>query len=78
MSCLTTEQCRAYLAEARAALHAISTGKHRQTVQYGERRVTYTQANVADLRAYISQLEAQCGCGATGGASVRRPFGVIW
>lgn len=72
---LTTEQCQQYLADARAALHAISTGKHRQTVQYGERRVTYTQANVQELRAYIAELEAQCGCSQR---NTRRPFEVMW
>lgn len=57
-----------YLADARAALHALLCGRAYAmfTDQNGE-SVRYTQANSASLRAYIADLESQIaaitGCG---------------
>lgn len=68
--------CQQKLAEAKTALHALLTGKSVMSVGYGERRVQYTQANIADLRAYIQQLEAECGSNPN--CARRRPIGVVW
>jgi hypothetical protein len=52
---------RARLAEAEAALHALTLGQKAQTVSYDGKSVTYTAANIGDLRSYILQLKAQLG-----------------
>ncbi len=58
MTDLTTLETR--LTEAEAALHLLATGGQRQTVDIGAGgRVTYTTANVADLRRYIADLKNQ-------------------
>ncbi len=56
MTDLTTLETR--LTEAETALHLLATGGQRQTVDIGAGgRVTYTAANVADLRRYIADLK---------------------
>ena len=56
MTDLTTLETR--LTEAEAALHLLATGGQRQTVDIGiGGRVTYTAANMADLRLYIADLK---------------------
>lgn len=56
MTDLTTLQTQ--LTEAETALHLLATGGQRQTVDIGVGgRVTYTAANVADLRLYIADLK---------------------
>ncbi len=61
------------LAEAETALHKLLTGTKLVQVGYGERRLQYTQANVADLRAYIAQLKGEIDP-----CKARRPFGVVF
>lgn len=73
--------CAEKLEEARNALHMLMTGTKVVRVSYasaggGSRSVDYTQANVTELRAYIRELEAECG--GDGGPRPRRPFGVTW
>lgn len=53
--CLTLEL---WLAEARLALHRLMTGTAEQSVQFGpSKSVTYTQANINQLKDYIAKLE---------------------
>lgn len=59
------------LIEAKAALHAILTGRGIQSIRdsNGE-SITYSTANVTRLRAYIAELEAEIAgptLGYTGG-----------
>lgn len=55
--CLTKEL---WLAEARLALHRLLTGTSEQTVQFGpSKSVTYTQANINQLKDYVAQLESE-------------------
>lgn len=61
------------LTEAENALHAIVTGKRAEAISYGERRVQFTTANVAELRKYIAQLKAEIDP-----LVRRRPFGVYY
>ncbi len=49
------------LAEAEAALHALSIGKRTASVSYDGKSVAYTQTNIGQLRAYISDLKRQLG-----------------
>ncbi len=74
--------CPIRLIEARTALHNLQLGQ--QAVETWTRsgiRTRYTQVNIAELRAYVRELESECG-GANGGPlaaeSRRRPIGVQW
>jgi len=62
------------LLEAKLALHKLMTGATEVAVGYGDRSLTFRSANIADLQAYIRQLEGEIGDDST----KRRPFGVIW
>lgn len=62
--------CAERLEEAQDALHTLLLGGQVAKVGYGERRIEYTAANIEQLRAYVKQLEAECGDPAT----VRRPI----
>lgn len=74
--------CAERLKEARNALHALMTGKKAVRVSYssdtgGSRSVEYKQADIAELRQYIRELEAECG-GTSAATKPRRPFEVTW
>lgn len=60
-----------YLAEAQTALHKVLTGQQVQVVSYDGRSVTYSQTNVASLRAYINDLQFQLGQTSSGRARLR-------
>lgn len=56
--------CVQRLAEAKAALHQLQLGKQVVKVEvHGApgRSVTYTPANIEQLKRYIAALEAECG-----------------
>ncbi len=61
------------LTEAEAALHKLLTGSQAVQIGYGERRVQYTQANIAELRKYIATLK-----GVIDPTVSRRPLGIVW
>ena len=53
-------QLKTWLLEAQLALHKLMTGQKEVTVEFGtNRRVTYTEVKIGDLRRYISELENQ-------------------
>lgn len=60
-----TEQERlrieAQLAEARAALHRVEIGGAEVSLAYNGESISYSAANVANLRQYIRTLEKQLG-----------------
>ena len=65
--------CVQRLEEAKAALHQLQLGKQVVKVEvHGApgRSVTYTPANIEQLKRYIAALEAECG--AQGMARPRR------
>ncbi len=66
----STPELRTRLDEAETALHALMMGRREISVAYEGKSVTYTRANMADLRAYIAELEGRIGVGG------RRPLGV--
>ncbi|MCP5136582.1 MAG: phage tail protein [Gammaproteobacteria bacterium] len=70
--------CVTQLTEARAALHDYMLGKSVVEVRYSDgESVQYSAANVDKLRAYVRELEAECG--GTGGAAKRRaPMKVVY
>lgn len=63
---LTLQQ---WLLDAQTAMHDLMTGVKPKVVLYtqgdGQKSVTYTEANIANLRGYIQELKAQLGitCG---------------
>lgn len=65
-------QLQAWLTSAQSALNDLMTGGKVATVSYDGKSVTYTQANVANLMAWIQQLKAQLGVG--GRRRAIRPF----
>jgi len=73
--------CPVRLNDARNALHALQTGQ--QAVETWTRaglRTRYTEVNIEQLRAYVRELEAECGGpdGAPlGTANRRRPLGIF-
>lgn len=51
---------RIWLAEAQNALHQLITGGQETKVNFGPGKgVEYSQANIAQLRTYIAQLQAE-------------------
>ncbi len=72
--------CPVRLNEARTALHALQTGT--QAVETWTRtglRSRYTEVNIEQLKAYVRELEAECG-GPDGtplpSCNRRRPLGI--
>lgn len=58
MATLATLQTR--LTEAEDALHQLLIGTREVTIEFGAgRKVSYNQANIAELRSYIARLEDQ-------------------
>lgn len=57
MADLATLQAR--LAEAEAAYHKLVTGTKTVEIQHGEMRQKYTETTMANLRAYIDELESK-------------------
>lgn len=60
----------ARLAEAEAALHTVVIGQSEAVISFDGKSVTYRSTNVAELRAYIADLQQQLGQG--GGRRPRR------
>ena len=67
----------AWLGEAQSALQKLMIGGNPVTVSYaqgeGQRSVTYSRANMADLREWIGELNAALGNGRQ-----RRAIGVVF
>lgn len=71
-------QKRQMLAEAEMALHKLSIGGQRQQVNFGAGKgVTYTSANIADLRRYIQDLKAEIAA-LDGSLPTRGPIRIIY
>lgn len=60
------ETLATWLTEAQTAYHALNTGTQTVSVGTGDTRVTFTAAQVADLRRYISDLQAAIAALAAG------------
>ena len=65
------------LIEAELALHRLLTGAQTQQVQYGEKRVAYTQASIAELQRYVSTLRSQVAACTGAPMARRRVIGII-
>jgi hypothetical protein len=61
------------LGELETALHSLLTGKRVVQVGYGEERLTFSEANIGELRMQIATLKAEIG----GDDTRRRPFGIV-
>jgi len=72
MSCPDCTELSTQIAEAKAAYHQLMLGKKTAVVAFGPaKRVEYTQANKADLKGYIAELEDQyAGC--CGGSTAKQ------
>lgn len=66
--------CETDLADAKAARHALLTGKQMVRARYEGTDVQFTPADLPALERYIARLEAECGSPSGRG----EPFGVIW
>ncbi len=55
-----------WLSEAQTAYHALNTGTQTVSVGTGDTRVTFTAAQVADLKQYIADLQAAITALSTG------------
>lgn len=62
-----------WLEEAYVARHKLRTGALAVSLSYGQRTMSYTAANAADLDAYIADLESQISQ-AQSGSNKRRVF----
>ncbi len=63
------------IASAKAALHALLTGKAVAQVRDSDGSyISYTKTNIADLRAYIAELEGQLPEAVTKRAPLRTFF----
>lgn len=69
MADLATLQSR--LTEAEEALHKLATGERVVTIGHAEGTLTYTQATIGELQAYITQLRSDI---AAAGPSSTRMF----
>ncbi|MEL6220214.1 MAG: gpW family head-tail joining protein [Pseudomonadota bacterium] len=63
-----TATLTARLTEAETALHQLLTGTKEVSIRTEVASVTYTEARIADLRAYIGTLKRQLGQRQTGSA----------
>jgi hypothetical protein len=76
MSCPDCTELATKIAEAKDAYHQLVLGKARASVTFGpSKRVEYTQANKADLKSYIAELEDQYAlcCATSTTAKARGP-----
>lgn len=69
----TLATLQTWLEEAYVARHKLRTGDKRQSLTHGQRAMSYTPANAAELDAYIADLQAQITV-AQGGSNKRRVF----
>lgn len=70
-------QLKTCLLEAQLALHKLLTGQKEVTVDFGtNRRVTYSEVKIHDLRRYITELENQIA--ALEGGRVRGPIYTVF
>lgn len=71
---------KTWLANAQAALPTLVTGKQTVSVAFGDKRVAFTPAMVADLRRHIAELQADIYAAESAGSAValtasgRRPI----
>lgn len=64
------------LVELETAYHSYLTGKRVVSVGYGEERLTFSEANIQELKNAISALKAKIAADTT--TPARRPFRVIY
>lgn len=66
-----------WLTEAQQAMHDLVTGAKGESYSYsqgdGAKSVTYTRANIGQLRGYIAELKAQLGV-----RRARRAIRPVW
>lgn len=81
MSCVTPDidDLKTKLAQAETAYHKLLTGAQTASVSFGpSKSVSYTQANIAELRRYINDLKEQIaalsGCTPVARRTVRVRF----
>lgn len=63
-----------WLTEAQTALHDLSVGKKVVQVGSGDKQMSFTAANVRQLRSYIARL--QTAIAVAGGETLAQPYSV--
>lgn len=71
------DQLTTWLSEAETALHNVLTGQGVILTRYGDKQVSYSQANVGELRRRIAELQQQVD--ACNGTRIfrRRVLGIV-
>lgn len=62
MTCFTDEECRELLPQLKSAYVEVVSGSRKSVVKYRDRTITYSNANLSELKRFINELDAQCGC----------------
>ena len=62
MTCFTDAECLELLPQLKAAYVELTTGSHKSVIKYRDRTVTYSQANMIELKKFMNELDGQCGC----------------
>jgi hypothetical protein len=55
----TATELATWVTEAELALHRLMTGSRVEEIQFSDRRVRYTAANIGELQKYIASLKQQ-------------------
>jgi len=77
---LPLETLQAYLAEAIAAVHTLATGRRVTLTQMDRsqgRKSEYAPVDMAELKAYVADLQGAIAAKQSGAAAVRRPIYLI-
>lgn len=71
---IATATLSSWLSEAQTALHDLSVGKKTVSIGIGDKRITFSPAEVPKLKSYIGQLQVQIAINQ--GTAVGGPYSV--
>lgn len=74
---VSTATLTTWLSEAQTALHEVSIGKRTVTLALGDKRVSFSPADVRALRAHIAQIQTAIAI-ATGSTSASPVSVATW
>lgn len=74
----TCSQLQTWLTAAETAMHQVAIGSKVEVTQYGTKSITYTRANLGELKRYVAELRDQvAACTGDSTRRKRRVFGII-
>lgn len=76
---LSCDELAKRLGQVGDAIHGFLIGKGTQSVTYGDQQVTYSKADIGEVRAYADELarESDCRCGTSFSRRVRRSIQAV-